>query len=65
MNRAGLSLSTCRLLGIKPEVKFMSDPAIRIGLVTLGVEDLARASAFYEAMGAEAISRVSGDNPFL
>ena len=29
----------------------MSDPAIRIALVTLGVEDLARASAFYEAMG--------------
>ncbi|MEQ1785205.1 MAG: VOC family protein [Hyphomonadaceae bacterium] len=29
----------------------MSDPAIRIAIVTLGVEDLARASAFYEAMG--------------
>ena len=29
----------------------MSDLAIRIALVTLGVEDLARASAFYEAMG--------------
>ena len=29
----------------------MSDPAIRLALVTLGVEDLARASAFYEAMG--------------
>jgi catechol 2,3-dioxygenase-like lactoylglutathione lyase family enzyme len=29
----------------------MSGPAIRIALVTLGVEDLARASAFYEAMG--------------
>jgi catechol 2,3-dioxygenase-like lactoylglutathione lyase family enzyme len=29
----------------------VSDPAIRIALVTLGVEDLARASAFYEAMG--------------
>ena len=29
----------------------MSDPAIRIAIVTLGVEDLARAAAFYEAMG--------------
>lgn len=29
----------------------MSDLPIRIALVTLGVEDLARASAFYEAMG--------------
>ncbi len=29
----------------------MSDLPIRIALVTLGVEDLGRASAFYEAMG--------------
>ena len=29
----------------------MSDPAIRIGIVTLGVEDLGRSAAFYEAMG--------------
>lgn len=29
----------------------MSDTPIRIALVTLGVEDLARAAAFYEAMG--------------
>lgn len=29
----------------------MSTPAIRIAIVTLGVDDLARASAFYEAMG--------------
>lgn len=29
----------------------MSNSPIRIALVTLGVEDLARASAFYEAMG--------------
>jgi catechol 2,3-dioxygenase-like lactoylglutathione lyase family enzyme len=36
----------------------MSDPAIRIALVTLGVEDLSRASAFYEAMGLK-LSRAS------
>lgn len=29
----------------------MSNPSIRIALVTLGVEDLGRAAAFYEAMG--------------
>ncbi len=29
----------------------MSDPAIRIALVTLGVDDLAKSAAFYEALG--------------
>ncbi len=29
----------------------MTPPAIRIALVTLGVDDLARSAAFYEAMG--------------
>ena len=29
----------------------MSDPAIRVALVTLGVDDLTCAAAFYEAMG--------------
>lgn len=38
----------------------MSERPIRIGLVTLGVEDLARASAFYEAMGLKR-SRASQD----
>ena len=42
----------------------MSVPA-RVSLVTLGVRDLARATAFYESLGWELSSASSGDVSFL
>ncbi|HZP76694.1 MAG TPA: VOC family protein [Pseudolabrys sp.] len=43
----------------------MSDPQARLTLITLGVNDLARSTAFYESLGFERKARKAGDVAFF